>query len=69
MGSKAGTVAGAEHKVIFLGVAAGAEHEIASIGRQQAPSIKLHPWADSRRGARGEAEHELHLWVGSRRRA
>jgi hypothetical protein len=33
----------------------------------QARSMKLHPYAGSRHGARGEAEHELHPWVGSRR--
>ena len=47
VGSEAGLVACTEHKAVSMGVAAGAEH------------TKLHPWAGSKRGARGKAEHDV----------
>jgi hypothetical protein len=40
MGSEAGAVAGAEHKVISMGVVAGAEHEVASGTEHEVASIR-----------------------------
>jgi hypothetical protein len=50
---------GAEHKAVSMDLATSAEHEAASMVVQQARSMKLHPWASSRRRGRGEAENKV----------
>jgi len=48
-----------------VGVTAGAEHKVVSMGVVAARSTKLYPWTGSRRGARGKRGTKLHPWTCS----